>query len=122
MIFSAFSSTPDFDASPYRREYTDYRIFSADGKRLIQAVHNDNAKLMEGPRKVLLPVGSYRVVARANGYGPLAVPVAIRPNEVTAVHLEGSVWWPRSSGIADSNPVRLPGGEIAGWRASAAAP
>ncbi len=64
------------------------------------------------------PAGTYRVLARANGYGLAPVPVAIRPGQVTTLHLEGSVWWPVKSPIFNSNPVRLPGGEIIGWRAA----
>ncbi|MCX6923340.1 MAG: hypothetical protein NT154_09055, partial [Verrucomicrobia bacterium] len=61
--------------------------------------------------------GAYRVAARANGYGEVIVPVVIRDNQVTRVHLEGSPAWPNGWELANSNPVRLPGGEIAGWRA-----
>jgi hypothetical protein len=63
-------------------------------------------------------VGAYLVAARANGYGKVIVPVVIRANQVTRVHLEGSPAWPNGRELAKSNPVLLPGGEIAGWRAS----
>jgi hypothetical protein len=117
VVFSALEPTANFNSSPYRRRHTDYRVFSADGKQLIQAVRNDTGKLLEGPERVGLPAGTYQVIARANGYGDVAVPVVIKPNQVTTVHLEGSTWWPRGSGILEANPVRLPSGEIVGWRA-----
>lgn len=117
VVFSAADPTPGFDESPYRRRYSDYRIVSADGKELIQTVHNDTGKLLEGPRKVELAAGEYRVLARANGYGLVEAPVVIKPGQVTTVHLEGSTWWPQSSPIFASNPVRLPHGQIVGWRA-----
>jgi|WetSurMetagenome_2_1015567.scaffolds.fasta_scaffold699310_1 hypothetical protein len=117
MVYSAFEQGAEFNGRYYRRQYTDYKILSADGKPL-QAVHNDNGTLIEAPKRVQLPVSVYRVAARANGYGEVIVPVVIRPDQVTRVHLEGSPAWPNSQELARSNPVRLPDGEIAGWRAS----
>ncbi len=81
-------------------------------------VHNDSGKLAEGPEKLELPAGKYLVLARANGYGLVRVPVVIRRGQTTTLHLEGSVWWPASTGIGTSNPVRLPHQEIVGWRAA----
>ena len=115
-VFSAFDQCADFNGPPYRREYSDYEIYSADGKWL-QTVRNNRGTLVEAPKRVELPVGSYRVVARANGYGEVIVPVAIRANQLTTVHLEGSPSWPNRNDLAASKPVRLPDGEIAGWRA-----
>jgi hypothetical protein len=115
-VFSAFEQGADFNSQLYLRHYTDYRILSADGKRL-QTVRNDSGTLVEGPKRVQLPVGTYRVVARANGYRQVTVPVVIRADQVTIVHLEGGSSWPNRRPLAGSNPVRLPDGEIAGWRA-----
>lgn len=119
VVFSAFDPIPDLNRSPYRRRFTDYQIFSADGEHLVRIVHNNRETLLNSPAPVELSPGSYRVLARANGYGPITVPVVIQAGQLTTVHLEGSVWWPRSSTIFESNPVRLPKGEIAGWRAEA---
>jgi hypothetical protein len=116
-VFSAFDPTPGFSGSPYHYYYTDYRVLSNDGSQLIKQVHNNSGKLLEGPKRVELPAGAYRVLARANGYGVVTVAVVIRPGQVTAVHLEGGTWWPASSPIFQSNPVRLPHGQIVGWRA-----
>jgi hypothetical protein len=119
VVFSAFDTTADWNRSPYRRRFTDYQILSADGNHVVQLVQNNRETLLNNPPAVGLPAGSYRVVARANGYGTITAPVVIKPGQTTTVHLEGSVWWPRSSPIFASNPVRLPKGEIAGWRAEA---
>ncbi len=117
LVYSAYEQGAEFN-SPYdRRQHTDYKILSVEGK-LLQAVHNDSSTLMEAPKRVPLPVGSYRIVARANSYGELIVPVVILAQQVTTVHLEGSPVWPDGRELAQSNPVRLPHGEIAGWRAS----
>jgi hypothetical protein len=117
MVFSAFRQGANFNGPPYRRQYTDYKILSPTGK-LLQWVRNDGGTLVAAPKPVALPTGTYRVVARANGYGEITVPVVIRPNQATLVHLEGSASWPDRKQLAASNPVRLPDGEIAGWRAS----
>jgi len=119
VVFSAFDPTADLNRSPYRRRYTDYQVLSADGNHVVQAVQNNRETLLNSPPAVALPAGSYRVVARANGYGTITAPVVIKSGQTTTIHLEGSVWWPRSSPIFASNPVRLPKGEIAGWRADA---
>jgi hypothetical protein len=116
VVFSAFDPHADFNDLPYLRHYTDYKITCPDGK-LVQTVHNDTGTLLERPKSVQLPVGAYHVVARANGYGIVTVPVIIQANQVTTVHLEGSPSWQNRSLMSQSNPVRLPGGEIAGWRA-----
>src|ERR1035437_7621112 len=109
VVFSAFDPHADFNDLPYLRHYTDYKITHEDGK-LVQTVHNDSSVLLEGPRRVQLPVGTYCVVARANGYGVVTVPVIIRADRVTTVHLEGSSSWQNRSQLSQSNPVRLPGG------------
>jgi hypothetical protein len=117
VVFSACDAHADFNDLPYLRHYTDYKITSKDGK-LVQTVHNDNGPVPEGPKRVQLPVGTYSVVARANGYGVVTVPVIIRADQVTTVHLEGGPSWENRSQLNQSNPVRLPDGDIAGWRAS----
>jgi len=117
VVFSAFATHADFNDLPYLRHYTDYKITSPEGK-LVETVHNASGSALEGPKRVQLPVGAYCVVARANGYGVVTVPVRVGANQVTTVHLEGgSSWQPRSQ-LSQSNPVRLPDGEIVGWRAS----
>ena len=116
VVFSAFDPHAHFNDLPHLRHYTDYEITREDGK-LVQTVRNDTGTILEEPKRVQLPAGAYGVVARANGYGVVTVPVIIRANQVTTVHLEGSSSWQNRSQISQSNPVRLPDGEIAGWRA-----
>ena len=116
-VFSAFDPTPDLQRTPYRRRHTAYRILAGKDHHLVREVANDNGTSAGGPQRVDLPVGEYTVIARANSYGTVTVPVIIRPRQLTTVHLEGGVWWPKGLAIEDSDPVRLPGGEIAGWRA-----
>jgi hypothetical protein len=118
VVFSAYDQGAHFNDLPYRRVHSDYRILTTDGK-LMQTVHNDNGRSAGGPKEVLLPAGRYQIVGRANGYGMVTVPVIIGTNQTTTVHLEGG--YPRGSTAPSdqANPVRLPDGEIVGWRADA---
>ena len=88
VVFSAYDQNAHLNGLPYRRVHSDYTILTADS-RLLQTVHNDNGTSVEGPKDVLLPAGWYQVVARANGYGAVTVPVVICSNQTTTVHLEG---------------------------------
>jgi hypothetical protein len=121
VVFSAFDPNAHFNSLPYRMFYTDYRVFSEDG-RLLQKVKNDNGASSEGPKTVTLPAGSYRVIARASGYGTVTVPVIIASSRTTTVHLEGDGAWKNEAAMAHANPVRLPDGRIAGWRAEPESP
>jgi hypothetical protein len=117
VVFSAFDPQADFDDLPYLRHYSDYKITDQDGKRL-QRVHNAESASMEGPKQVQLPAGAYHVLARANVYGIVTVPVIIRAGQVTTVHLEGGASWQNRAQLTQSDPVRLPDGRIVGWRAN----
>lgn len=118
VVYSAFDPNADFNDIPYLRRYTDYRILSEAGQ-LLQVVHNNNDTLLESPQKVELPVGKYRVIAQANGYKTVTLPVVILADRLTTVHLDGAASWSDNAAMLRSNPVRLPDGEIAGWRANA---
>jgi len=82
-----------------------------------QVIHNDVGGVTEDPRPVELQSGRYRIVARANGYGWVTVPVVIVAHRVTTIDLEGGTQWPMDDALA-SNSVRFPDGRIAGWRAN----
>jgi hypothetical protein len=118
VVYSAYKRNADFNSrDPYRQEYSDYRIFTADDKAL-RAVHNNSGTSDEGPLTVDLAPGNYRVVARANGYGYVTVPVVIKAKQKTVLHLEGGAW-PDESSFDPANAVRLPDGHIIGWKAAA---
>lgn len=118
MVFSAYDviapGPGDFDDTKW---HSNYKIFSRDGK-LLQVVHNHPIPADEEPAKVKLSPGTYHVVASANGYGVVTVPVVIKPNQVTTLHLEGGGSWPQESAFTRANSVRLPNGQIVGYRAS----
>jgi len=118
MVYSAYEVDADFnDRDPYRPEYSDYKIYTAAGK-LLERVHNDSGTIVQNPASVALPTGKYRVVTRVNGYGNVTVPILIKANQTTVLHLEGGSAWPDKSVFNQTNAVRLPDGRIVGWRAS----
>lgn len=100
-----------------RRHYSDYKILTDDGK-FLRTVHNDVGAIRQAT-DVTLPAGKYRVVANANGYGTVTVPVVIGSNRQTVVHLEGGTSWSNMAANDQASAVRLPDGEIVGWRAPA---
>lgn len=116
IVYSAFATDADFyDRNPYGRRYTNYKILTADG-RLYERVQNNNGTLMQDALPVSLPPGNYQVKAQSNGHGRLTVPVVIATHQTTTLHLEGGGAWQQREGLNDTNAVRLPSGEIIGYR------
>jgi len=116
VVYSAYEGNADFNSrDPYRPEYSDYKIYI--GGKLLRRVHNDSGTLLQDPALVELPAGQYRVVARANGYEEVTIPVVIRARQSTVLHLEGGGSWPDPAVFNPTNAVRLPDGQVVGWRA-----
>jgi hypothetical protein len=116
VVYSAYEANADFNSrDPYRPEYSDYRILTTDGK-LLQRVRNNSGTILQGPVSVELPPGKYHVIARANGYGYVTVPVIIEAQRSTVLHLEGGGSRLDKSAIGQTNAVRLRDGQIVGWR------
>ena len=114
-VYSANKVNADFNSlDPNRREYSDYRIFDSH-RKLIKWVHNVTNDILQRPVPVELPAGKYFVAARANGYGIVTVPVIIEANQETVLRLGGTEW-PDESAFNSTNAVRLPDGEIVGWK------
>src|SRR5580698_1390472 len=81
LVYSAYEVNADFSSRDTRRpEYTAYRILGADGQ-LQQVVNNNTDTMLQRPKQVALPAGNYRVVAEANGYGTVTVPITIVAGE-----------------------------------------
>ena len=120
MVFSAYDVNADFNSrDAHRPVYSDYRILTADGK-LQQRVHNDSGTMLQRPMGVELPPGQYRIVAAANGYGMVTVPVTIAAGQTTILHLQGGSTWPNQAAFNQTNAVRLPDGGIVGWKSTVA--
>jgi hypothetical protein len=116
VVYSAYKRNADFNnPDPYHWEHSDFGIFSTDGK-LLQKVHNISNNALRDVVPVALPPGRYNVVARANGYGYVTVPVMIVAQQNTILHLEGGGFWPDESAFNQTNAVRLPDGQIIGWK------
>jgi hypothetical protein len=116
LVYSAYEVNADFNArDPNRPEYSDYKILTSDGK-LLQRVHNNSGTILQDAVTVELSPGKYNVIARANGYGYVTVPVMIVTQQNTILHLEGGGFWPDESTFNQTNAVRLPDGQIIGWK------
>jgi hypothetical protein len=74
--------------------------------------------MVGGPTSVQLAAGSYHVVARANGYGLVTVPVVIQGGKETVIHLDGGGSWPNREEMIQAGAVQLPDGRVVGWAAS----
>jgi hypothetical protein len=107
----------------YEPAHTDYSIYSSDGK-LIEHVRNARNYEDSHPAVLTLPSGLYTVKAQAEEEGGgtinLAVPVEVEAGKRTGVHVSGE--WKPSGHYTDSEVVRLPTGQIAGWRGPGAGP
>ena len=117
VVYSAYDGSANSDQrDAYRPVHSDYRILTANGAGP-RVVHNDSGTILQEPARVSLPEGRYQVVARANGYGTVTVPVVIEGRRTTVVHLAGGSW-PNMAAVSRTNVVRSPDGGIVGWRAA----
>ena len=118
LVYSATEVNADFAArDPDHPQYSDYSIYTPAGQKL-QRVHNNMDDLDQSVVPVTLPPGEYVIHAHANGYGEVQVPVLIAINQATVLHLEGGNHVPNTLNGNAKNFVRLPDGEIIGWRAN----
>lgn len=70
----------------------------------------------ESPTVVRLPEGHYKILAEADGFGRVTVPVVIQWGKLTEVNLE--TWGRKKTPIIDEAAVvQLPNGYVVGWRA-----
>jgi len=77
VVYSAFETGAAFNSrNESGQSYSDYKIFTSEG-RLLQQVHNDSGTMEPSPVAVRLTPGKYTVVAQANGYASVTVPVII---------------------------------------------
>ena len=70
------------------------------------------------PVTLPLPVGEYQVSSFVPGLGQTTVPVHIKTGRTTTLHLDGSANRPKKL-VPAENLVKLPDGDVAGWRADA---
>jgi len=85
VVYSAPDPYAHFNGSPYNLRYSDYTVCSAGGAAL-QTVHNGTGTMLEGPARVHLPPGKYKVKGRSLSQ-LVTVSVEITAHQVTTVHL-----------------------------------
>ena len=126
VVYSASEAVPDLSAEVSGNPsdhwvYSDYRILSADDKPF-KFVRNNGGAILLHPKQIELPAGRYVVVAKANDFGRVIVPIVIASNRITTLHLDDDDGFrPGASGSERMNTVHLPNGNIVGWRALAEA-
>ncbi|MGD1019042.1 MAG: hypothetical protein ABSA12_06955 [Verrucomicrobiia bacterium] len=107
---------------PYDRQYyfehTDYGVYDAAGKR-VKSVRNAAGFHDPTPALVTLPAGAYNVVAWADGYELVKVPVVIKAGQLTEVNLEANRK-PSIPATAEADVVRMYDGRVVGWSAAGA--
>ena len=115
-VYSATEQRQDGD-NTYANVHTDYQIYTADG-RLFKEVRNSLGPTSETPERVTLPKGSYVVAAQSETSGNVSIPVVIQTGKGTELHLEREKDWKRLAVNArESDLVRLPNGQVIGYRA-----
>ena len=116
-VYSATEQHPDGD-NTYANVHTDYRIYRANG-RLFKQVRNSLSPTDETPERMTLPKGSYVVVAQSETMGTVSIPVVIQTGKATDLHLERvKDWKALAVNARESDYVRLPNGQIIGYRAN----
>ena len=113
----------DFGKNKFLHEtaHTSYSIYAPDG-RFLQRVRNTTGMNDANPALVKLSPGVYRVQADAEDYNDVTltvmVPVCIKPGLTTSVHLDGNWNPPAAIRRSGGKVVRLPNGDVVGWRLS----
>ncbi|HEY6166953.1 MAG TPA: hypothetical protein VI454_02855 [Verrucomicrobiae bacterium] len=113
VVYSDWDHFATGDSDRYYRE--DYTLYWPDSTRT-QRVQNHIGSLDEGPVLLRLPPGTYRVKTRAARYGTVIVTVVIEAERTTAIRLDGTM--PKRAAASDASEVRLPNGQVVGWKAS----
>ncbi len=116
-VHTATEQYPDGD-NTNANVHTDYQIYTPDG-RLFKQVSNSLGPRSEIPVTVKLPKGSYSVVAQSEIVGAVTIPVVVETGKTTELHLEREKDWKRVAVNArESDLVRLPNGQVIGYRAN----
>jgi hypothetical protein len=112
IVYSAWDGFDTMDAD--HEKHTPYVICSDKGS-VVKRVRNRCGSFDQEPMVVRLPVGTYRLEARASNLGLVLVPVHIEENQTTFVYLDGTT---KPGGVesSESDLVKLPNGQIIGWR------
>jgi hypothetical protein len=116
VVYSSYGvgeAPTDYDAS--MRTHTPYDIRTVDGALVKHVGSNHGGRFDGTPDAVSLPVGRYQVSATAQEYGRMDVPVEIVAGRTTTVHLDSNEAV-RAQQRSNTALIRLPDGQIVGWR------
>lgn len=118
VVHTANDTHPDGD-NTYYYPHTSYDIYTPDGKRF-KWVENHIGMNDESPTLVTIPAGDYKVHALSD-FGPVIVPVLIKPFKTTEVNLD-SATARMSRNTNDTSVVWISNGRSracyeVGWRA-----
>jgi hypothetical protein len=113
-VYTATENHNDGDVHYF--PHTSYTIYSEDGKTVVKKVANGINIHDEDPSLVQLPDGKYIVLAEAEHSGMVRIAVIIEPGQLTKVDLQYG-WKQRTAPGNAADWVRLPNGQIVGWRA-----
>jgi hypothetical protein len=115
-VYSATREFNDGDLMYY--PHSRYSIYLTNGTRY-KWVDNHETDSDESPERVALPTGTYYVLAQSDQDGLVKVAVVIKGGQTTVVNLEnGRTSDSDTQGVQTSRAVKLPSGQIIGWRAS----
>jgi hypothetical protein len=115
-VYTATEQHNDGDNTTYY-PHTSYLVCDEQGQK-IKYVANHVGTMDENPMLVDLPAGSYIIVGQAEGYGRVRIPMVIKPNRTTVLHLERG--WKAPRNAQPSDLIRMPDGQPIGWRAEVA--
>jgi hypothetical protein len=111
-----YTATEDHDDGHiHYYPHTGYTIYLEDGKTIVKNVPNAIGIHDEDPSLVQLPVGKYLVLAEAEHYGMVKIAAVIEPGQLTKIDLQYD-WKQRKPPGNAADWVRLPNGQIVGWR------
>ncbi len=118
LVFSAFKVGMADPGAPFGlQQHSDYQLRSENGK-LVREILNGSGYQNRDPLPVHLAPGRYQISALSNGFGVVTVPVIIAAHQTTTVHLEGGGQRSDQAGLNAADSVRLPNGQVVGWKAS----
>lgn len=112
IVYTDTESSPLDPADVARR--SDYKLYTI-GDEFLHAVNNRNGSFWRDPVTLELPVGQYKVTARAANFRFVTVPVVIQGGRTTVVDLTQEVL--SHATAANGDWVRLPNGQVIGSKA-----
>jgi hypothetical protein len=111
-VYTATETHADGDQT-YYYPHTGYLVYNQEGKK-VMFVPNHVGTMDEAPMTAYLPPGSYTIVAQAEGYGRVRIPLVVKSHRTTVIHLDRD--WSPPKNAQTSELVRLPDGHPIGWR------